>query len=80
VTPADELVVRQLCRRLYRLGERALEEFILMLVRCLSGRAPFVDRLREWVERLEAAGGRCTLDALGANNPIRPPLHLVRGR
>jgi hypothetical protein len=49
MTPAEELMVYRLCRRLHRLGERASEEFVLELICRCSWRRPIVGRLTESV-------------------------------
>jgi hypothetical protein len=80
MTAAEEMRVRRWCRQLHACGPRAVEEFILEAAARMSWRTPLENRLRDYVGRLEATGGRRTLDVLGANDPIRAPLHLVRER
>jgi hypothetical protein len=80
MTAAEEMCPRRWCRQLHACGPRAVEEFILEVAARLSWRTPLENRVRDYVRRLDAAGGRRTLDALGANDPIRPPWHLVRER
>lgn len=76
----EELRVRRWCRQLHAYGPRAVEEFIVEAVVRRSRHTPLEHRLCEWVERLEAIGGRQTLDRLGINDPPHPPLRLVSRR
>ncbi len=80
MTAAEEMRLRRSCRQLHACGPRAVKEFILEVAARLSWHTLLENRVREYVQRLEAAGGRRTLDVLDANDPIRPPLHRVRGR
>ena len=80
MTIGEELAMRHASRRLYACGSRAIEELHLEVIGACSERTPVIARLIKFCDLLDAVGGRRTLDALGANGPIRSPLHLVRTR